>query len=105
MSHYINVVKFKVQEGEAENFETLYREQEMFDGLEKHYFVKTGESSYCWIGIWETEASVIAARPQMIAFLDSFRDMLEEISPELGVTDPVSGPVIFQEECVKKVLG
>ena len=32
----------------------------------------------------------------MIAGLDSVRLMLEEISPELGVTDPVSGPVIME---------
>ena len=32
----------------------------------------------------------------MIAFLDSIRDLLEEISPELGVTDALSGPVIVE---------
>jgi hypothetical protein len=30
----------------------------------------------------------------MIEFLDSMRDLLEELSPELGVTDPVSGPIV-----------
>jgi hypothetical protein len=34
----------------------------------------------------------------MIAYLDTIRDMLEEISPELGVTDPVSGPIILDEQ-------
>jgi len=28
--------------------------------------------------------------------LDSFRDLLEEISPELGVTDAVSGSVVVE---------
>ena len=32
----------------------------------------------------------------MIAGLDGVRSLLEEISPELGVTDPVSGPVIME---------
>jgi hypothetical protein len=32
----------------------------------------------------------------MIAFLDGFRDSLEEISPEMGVTDAVSGPVVVE---------
>ena len=34
----------------------------------------------------------------MIAYLDTIRDLLEEISPELGVTDPVSGPVVIDEQ-------
>jgi len=34
----------------------------------------------------------------MIAGLDSVRSLLEEISPELGVTDPVSGPVIMEDK-------
>jgi len=36
-----------------------------------------------------------AARPRMIATLDGFRDMLEDQGGELGVTDPVSGPVVL----------
>ena len=34
----------------------------------------------------------------MIAYLDTIRDILEELSSELGVTDPVSGPVIVDEQ-------
>jgi len=41
---------------------------------------------------------MVKARPNMIALLDSGRDLLDEISPELGITDPVSGPVIFTQE-------
>ena len=33
--------------------------------------------------------------PEMISLLDKTRDLLEELSPELGVTDPVSGTVIL----------
>ena len=36
------------------------------------------------------------ARDKMIAGLDTVRPLLEEISPELGVTDPVSGSVIME---------
>ena len=39
---------------------------------------------------------MITAKPDMIALLDTARDLLEEISPELGVTDPVSGTVVFE---------
>ena len=35
------------------------------------------------------------ARAKLIATLDSFRDTLEDLGGGLGVTDPVSGPVIL----------
>jgi hypothetical protein len=34
------------------------------------------------------------ARPNLIKFLDTLRPTLAEISPELGVTDSISGPII-----------
>lgn len=42
------------------------------------------------------------ARPQMIRMLDSTRHLLEELSPKLGVTDPVSGMVVFKKLLVRK---
>jgi hypothetical protein len=41
-------------------------------------------------------ADLAAARPKMIATLDSFRDTLEDLGAGLGVTDPVSGPVVLE---------
>jgi len=38
-----------------------------------------------------------AARPQMIAILDTIRDMLEDLGGGLGVTDPVSGEVVVEQ--------
>jgi hypothetical protein len=35
------------------------------------------------------------ARPDMIATLNSFRETLEDLGGSLGVTDPVSGPVVL----------
>jgi hypothetical protein len=32
----------------------------------------------------------------MIALLDSFRDTLEDQGAGIGVTDPVSGPVVME---------
>ena len=40
--------------------------------------------------------SLEAARPDMIATLDTFRDTLEYLGDGLGVTDPVSGPVVLE---------
>ena len=58
--------------------------------------VKTGEHDYCIIGEWSDMDSVAAARPEMIATLDTFRDTLEDLGNGLGVTDPVSGPVVLE---------
>ena len=35
-----------------------------------------------------------SAMPQMVKFLDTIRDDLDEVSPGLGVTDPVSGKLV-----------
>lgn len=42
------------------------------------------------------QAGFAAAREQMIATLDSFRDTLEDLGEGRGVTDPVSGPVVLE---------
>ncbi|MGO9476249.1 MAG: hypothetical protein ACLPWS_23035 [Rhodomicrobium sp.] len=39
--------------------------------------------------------SLANARMRMIATLDNFRDTLEDLGGGLGVTDPVSGPVVM----------
>ena len=54
----------------------------------------------CIIGEWKDEQSIAKARDKMIAGLDTVRLLLEEISPELGVTDPVSGPVIMERQII-----
>ena len=40
--------------------------------------------------------SLAAARPNMLATLDTFRDTLEDQGDGRGVTDPVSGPVVLE---------
>ena len=66
------------------------------DGLLSRVLLKTGDKTFCSVGIWEDEASLVKNRENMNLFLNSFRDMLEEISPELGVTDAVSGAVVAE---------
>jgi hypothetical protein len=58
--------------------------------------IKTGDRSYCIIAEWSDMDSVARARPNMIATLDSFRHTLEDLGGGLGVTDPVSGPVVLE---------
>jgi hypothetical protein len=58
--------------------------------------VKTGERTYCFIGKWSSFDDIVAARPQMIGFLDEVRGYLEDLGGGLGVTDPVSGTTIAE---------
>jgi hypothetical protein len=57
--------------------------------------IKTGERTYCIIAEWSDMDALVGARAQMIATLDSFRETLEDLGGGLGVTDPVSGPVVL----------
>ena len=59
--------------------------------------IQTGEFTYCSVGEWDNLESLVNARPALIGFLDSVRHMLDKTSPELGVTDPVSGPVVMEQ--------
>ncbi len=96
MQKYTNVVRFKVKSGREEEFETLFRGAEKWDGRLLHILAKTGAQTYVGYGLWESQDHMQNAMPSMIALLDSTRHLLEELSPELGVTDPVSGSVIFE---------
>ena len=98
----MNVVRSKVREGKKD--ECMKKLKEFFnnmkgtDGLVSMKQIQTGSNSMCIIGEWQDEQSIAKARDKMIAGLDAVRPLLEEISPELGVTDPVSGPVIMESK-------
>jgi hypothetical protein len=94
MAKYSNVVRFRVKQECIAEFENAFRDCPLFDGMLSQLLIRTGDGQYCGIGFWDSEDALVSARPEMIAFLDKFRDLLEEISPEVGVTDAVSGPVI-----------
>ena len=96
MAKYSNVVRFRVKQECVAEFETAYRDCPLFDGMLSQLLIRTDERQYCGIGFWGSEDALVSARPAMIAFLDDFRHLLEEISPELGVTDAVSGPIIVE---------
>ena len=78
------------------NFLNTFSELPTHEGLLSQILIKTGEQKYCAVGLWESEDAVIKARPKMISSLDAMRHMLEEISPEIGVTDAISGPVVIE---------
>jgi hypothetical protein len=91
-----NAVRFKVKAGREQAFLDAHRGVGAdWPGLRHANIIETGAGFYCIIAEWEDSDSLAAARPQMIATLDSFRDTLEELGDGRGLTDPVSGPVVM----------
>jgi hypothetical protein len=93
-----NVVRFRTKSGREQDFIDAHRAAnvEGFPGARRFVLVKTGDSKFCAVGEWESFDHIVNARPLMIALLDQFRDMLEELEGGTGVTDPVSGEAVFE---------
>ncbi|HTN48724.1 MAG TPA: antibiotic biosynthesis monooxygenase [Burkholderiaceae bacterium] len=93
-----NVVRFRVKPGRESEFVEAHRKAPAFDfsGFRRFSLIKTGDRMYCVIGEWDSYESLVAARPRMIALLDTFRDTLEDLGGGVGVTDPVSGEAIVE---------
>jgi hypothetical protein len=91
-----NAVRFRVKPGRELDFLDAHKKvQADWPGLVHVNMVKTGERTFCIIAEWTDMDALAAARPHMIATLDSFRDTLEDLGGGLGVTDPVAGPVVL----------
>jgi antibiotic biosynthesis monooxygenase (ABM) superfamily enzyme len=92
-----NSVRFRVKAGREEEFLDAHKNAARdWPGLKHVNIIKTGDRSYCIIAEWSDMESLAAARPKMIETLDSFRHLLENLGNGLGVTDPVSGPVVLE---------
>jgi hypothetical protein len=92
-----NVVRFRVKPGREEAFIEAHRRADpTFKGFVRGTLIKTGERSFCLIGEWKSFDDLVAARPQMIGILDTFRGDLEDLGNGLGVTDPVSGEAVLE---------
>jgi hypothetical protein len=91
-----NAVRFQVKPGRDQQFLDAHKKVEAnWSGLRHANIIKTGERTYCIIAEWVDVESLTKARSEMIKTLDSFRDTLEDLGGGLGVTDPVSGPVVM----------
>jgi len=91
-----NAVRFRVKPGRDQDFLDAHKKvRANWPGLKHATMIKTGDRTYCIIAEWTDMDSLVKARPNMIASLDSFRDTLEDLGGGLGVTDPVSGPVVL----------
>ena len=93
-----NVVRFRTKPGREQDFVDAHRSLNPggFPGARRFVLVKTGDSSFCIVGEWETFDHIVNARPIMIGLLDTFRDMLEELEGGTGITDPVSGEAVLE---------
>ena len=90
------VVRFQAKPGHADTFEQTFRSLKRdMTGLKRFVLIKTGDHAYCSIGEWEAFDHIVQARPAMKGNLDQMRPLLAAFSEDLGVTDAVSGEVVF----------
>ena len=92
-----NAVRFRVKPGRDQEFLDAHKKMAPnWAGLKRVNMIKTGERNYCIIAEWSDMDALAKARPEMIATLDTFRGTLEDLGGGLGLTDPVSGPVVLE---------
>ena len=97
MAKFMNIVRCKVKTSNREEYlKKLTRCQSSMGKFQLKY-VETKPNEFFMIGEWNSEDAIAKARPKMIEFLDSLRHTLEELSSELGVTDPHSGTVVIEK--------
>lgn len=92
-----NIVRFRVKPGRQQQFIAAHRGIDPgFKGFRGGALVQTGEQTFCIVGEWTSFKKLAAARPQMIALLNTFREHLEDLGNGLGVTDPVAGEQVVK---------
>jgi hypothetical protein len=92
-----NAVRFRVKPGRDQEFLDAHKAVARdWAGLRHVNIIKTGDRAYCIIAEWDDMEALAAARPNMVGTLDTFRDALEDLGGGLGVTDPISGPVVLE---------
>jgi len=72
-----NAVRFRLKPGRDQEFLDAHKGiGQAWPGLVQANIIKTGDQSYCLIAEWPDMDACAAARPAMIATLNSFRDTL-----------------------------
>ena len=96
MVNFVSSVRFKVKTGQEDAFQeaVMKFDASQHSGCISHQVIDAGNGRFQSNVVWENEDAIAAARPNLIKFLDTMRPMLAEISPELGVTDPISGTIV-----------
>lgn len=95
MTKHMNIVRYKPKYGQKDLLIKAHNNLKIssWKGCLSMKLVDCGEW-LCGMMEWESAEHLKEAMPQLISFLDTWRDNLEEISPELGVTDPMSGSIV-----------
>ena len=93
---HMNVVRLKVKPEHIDDYIQALKNQPAWEGRIETRTIRYGDNWFCGYGLWESREAMMAQMQPMVSWLDTVRPMLEEISPELGVTDPVSGGVIYE---------
>ena len=96
MVTFMSIVRFKVRSEQTAEFVSTWSNGSTAPARISLRLTQTGDCPFCGVAEWESEDSIAAARPDLIKFLDTIRPMLEEILLVLGVTDPVSSPVVAE---------
>lgn len=96
MEKFASSVRFKVKDGNREAFIDALKgfNTNDYPGALSHQIIDIGDGRFQATVVWENQNALISARPDLIKYLDMWRHMLDKISPELGVTDPISGQII-----------
>lgn len=99
------VVRFHPKPGHEEEFEQIFKKATReFEGLRRVRLVKAPDGRYFSLGEWDSFDDIVAARPLMAGNLSKFRHTLTELDgKQEGVTDPISGEVIFGKRYDGKV--
>ena len=94
---HISSVRFKPKKQNKTEFINYLKtfKTSNYKGCKRPLVIDAGERMMSFVE-WENENCLSAERENLIKFLDGCRHMLEELSPELGVTDPISGPLIIE---------
>jgi quinol monooxygenase YgiN len=86
-----NAVRFRVKPGREQEFLDAHAKVERnWAGLQHVNVIKTCDRTYCIIAEWTDMDALAAARPNMIATLDTFRDTLEDLGGGLDQRRPVT---------------
>ena len=98
MTKFASSVRFKALPKSVDKIRDLFVNYDIsvLGGALSHEVIEFGEGRFQTTVIWESEQCLVDARAELITFLDTIRDDLEELSPELGVTDPISGKLLAE---------
>ena len=97
MAKFMNIVRCKVKTSARDEYLNKVKQMQKFEGQLSAKYIETKPNEFFMVGEWNSEDDIAKARPKMISFLDSLRHTLEELSPDLGVTEPHSGSFIVEK--------